>query len=89
MGSQKPSPRNFDALIAETRRLESMTASFCTSLEVCSTTTSQRRTRAADGLDQPPARQAGLGATPGPRAAVTPDWTFPSMADFAAAVDTE
>jgi 2-haloacid dehalogenase len=31
----------------------------------------------------------GWGATPDPGADVTPDWEFPSMAAFAAAVDTE
>ena len=33
--------------------------------------------------------QPGWGATPGPQAPVTPDWTFPSMAAFADAVDAE
>jgi 2-haloacid dehalogenase len=90
IGSYKPSPRNFDALIAETRRLE---------------VDDGKLLHVAQSLfhDHVPAKNAGLptvwinrrhakpgwGATPGPRVAVTPDWTFPSMADFAAAVDTE
>ena len=90
IGSYKPSPRNFDALIAEARRLD---------------VDDGKLLHVAQSLfhDHVPARKAGLptvwinrrhakpgwGATPGPQTDVTPDWTFPSMADFAAAVDTE
>jgi 2-haloacid dehalogenase len=89
IGSYKPSPRNFDALIAETRRLGIGDGKLL---------------HVAQSLfhDHVPAKNAGLptvwinrrhakpgwGATPAPETAVTPDWTFPSMVDFAAAVDS-
>ena len=84
IGSYKPSPRNFEALLAEARRLGV-----------------GRLLHVAQSLfhDHVPAKAAGLptvwinrrhgrpgsGATPS-AAAVTPDWEFPSMAAFAAAV---
>jgi 2-haloacid dehalogenase len=86
IGSYKPSPRNFDALLAEARRLG---------------VGDGRLLHAAQSLfhDHVPAKRAGLptvwinrrhgrpgsGATPPPPADVTPDWEFPSMAAFAAA----
>jgi 2-haloacid dehalogenase len=86
IGSYKPSPRNFDALLAEARRLG---------------VADGRLLHAAQSLfhDHVPAQRAGLrtvwidrrrgrpgwGATPAPPADVTPDWEFPSMAAFAAA----
>jgi 2-haloacid dehalogenase len=86
IGSYKPSPRNFDALLAEARRLG---------------VAEGRLLHAAQSLfhDHVPAQRAGLrtvwinrrhgrpgwGATPAPSADVTPDWEFPSMAAFAAA----
>ena len=86
IGSYKPSPRNFDALLAEAGRLG---------------VGEGRLLHAAQSLyhDHVPARRAGLrtvwinrrhdrpgwGATPAPPADVTPDWEFPSMAAFAAA----
>jgi 2-haloacid dehalogenase len=86
IGSYKPSPRNFDALLAEARRLG---------------VGEGRLLHAAQSLyhDHVPAKRAGLptawinrrhdrpgwGATPAPPADVTPDWEFPSMAAFAAA----
>ena len=86
IGSYKPSPRNFDALLAEARRLGVAEGKLL---------------HAAQSLfhDHVPAREAGLptawinrrhdrpgwGATPAPAAGVTPDWEFPSMAAFAAA----
>jgi 2-haloacid dehalogenase len=86
IGSYKPSPRNFDALLAEARRLG---------------VGDGRLLHAAQSLyhDHVPAKRAGLptawinrrhdrpgwGATPAPSADVTPDWEFPSMAAFAAA----
>jgi 2-haloacid dehalogenase len=86
IGSYKPSPRNFDALQAEARRLG---------------VTEGKLLHAAQSLfhDHLPAQRAGLptvwinrrrdrpgwGATPAPPADVTPDWEFPSMAAFAAA----
>lgn len=86
VGSYKPSPRNFDALLAEARRLG---------------VPEGRLLHAAQSLfhDHLPARRAGLrtawinrrhdrpgwGATPPPPAEATPDWEFPTMAAFAAA----
>jgi 2-haloacid dehalogenase len=86
IGSYKPSPRNFDALLAEARRLGVGEGKLL---------------HAAQSLfhDHVPAQRAGLrtvwinrrhdrpgwGATPAPPVDVTPDWEFPSMAAFAAA----
>jgi 2-haloalkanoic acid dehalogenase type II len=88
IGSYKPDPRNFEALAAEATRLGIGPG---------------RLLHVAQSLfhDHVPARQAGLptvwinrrhdrpgwGATPEPPAPVTPDWEFPSMAAFAAAVE--
>jgi 2-haloacid dehalogenase len=88
VGSYKPSPRNFDALAAEAARLGIGPGKLL---------------HVAQSLfhDHVPAKQAGLptvwinrrhaqpgwGATPQPPAPVTPDWEFPSMAAFAAAVE--
>ena len=87
IGSYKPSPANFEALL---RRVD----------EIGST---GRLLHVAQSLfhDHVPAKAAGLpgvwinrrhaqpgwGATPDPRTAVTPDLEFPSMAAFADAVD--
>ncbi len=87
IGSYKPSPRNFEALAAEARRLG---------------VGQGRLLHVAQSLfhDHVPAQRAGLptvwinrrhdrpgwGATPAPPADVIPDWEFPSMAAFAAAV---
>ena len=84
IGSYKPSPRNFDALLAEADRLGIRHG---------------RLLHVAQSLfhDHVPAKKAGLptvwinrrhdrpgwGATPRPAAGVTPDWEFPSMAAFA------
>jgi 2-haloacid dehalogenase len=86
IGSYKPSARNFDALLAEARRLGVAEGKLL---------------HVAQSLfhDHVPAKKAGLrtvwinrrhdrpgwGATPAPPAEVTPDWEFPSMAAFAAA----
>jgi 2-haloacid dehalogenase len=86
VGSYKPSTRNFEALIETARGLG---------------VAGGRLLHVAQSLfhDHVPARSLGLptvwidrrgeldgwGATPPPNAAVTPDWTFPSMAAFAAA----
>jgi len=86
IGSYKPSPRNFDALLTETRRLRIEPG---------------RLLHVAQSLfhDHVPARAAGVptawinrrhdrpgwGATPQPAAPVRPDWEFESMAAFAAA----
>ena len=90
IGSYKPSPRNFDALCAEVRRLG---------------VDRGRLLHVAQSLfhDHVPAKRAGLrtvwinrrhnrpgwGATPAPPAEVTADWEFPSMSAFASAVETE
>jgi 2-haloacid dehalogenase len=84
VGSYKPSPRNFDALLAETDRLGVPRG---------------RLLHVAQSLfhDHVPARRAGLrtvwinrrhdrvgwGATPEPPAEVRPDWEFASMRAFA------
>jgi 2-haloacid dehalogenase len=89
IGSYKPSQRNFDALLAEAARLGIAPG---------------RLLHVAQSLfhDHVPAKRAGLstvwinrrharpgwGATPEPAAPVTPDWEFPSMEAFAAAVDS-
>ena len=90
IGSYKPSPRNFTALIQEARRLGIGDGQLL---------------HVAQSLfhDHVPAKQAGLptvwinrrhdrpgsGATPAPPADVSPDAEFPSMAAFAAAVQAE
>jgi 2-haloacid dehalogenase len=90
IGSYKPSPRNFTALIQEARRLGIGDGKLL---------------HVAQSLfhDHVPAQQAGLptvwinrrhdrpgwGATPAPPADVSPDAEFPSMAAFAAAVQAE
>ncbi len=86
VGSYKPSTRNFEALIEAVRGLG---------------VADGRLLHVAQSLfhDHVPARRLGLptvwinrrgdgdgwGATPPPTAPVTPNWTFPSMAAFAAA----
>jgi 2-haloacid dehalogenase len=86
VGSYKPSPQNFDALLSEAARLGVGPGKLL---------------HVAQSLfhDHVPAKRAGLptvwinrrharpgwGATPAPPAPVTPDWEFPSMAAFAAA----
>jgi len=86
VGSYKPSPRNFEALVTEAARLGVRPGGL---LHVAQ----------SQFHDHVPARRAGLptvwihrrharggwGATPQPPAPVTPDWEFPSMAAFAAA----
>jgi putative hydrolase of the HAD superfamily len=90
IGSYKPSPRNFDALAAEVRRLG---------------VDRRRLLHVAQSLfhDHGPAKRAGLqtvwinrrhdrpgwGATPAPPTEVAPDWEFPSMVAFASAVEAE
>jgi 2-haloacid dehalogenase len=90
VGSYKPSPRNFEALLAETARLGVPPGGLL---------------HVAQSLfhDHVPAKRAGLptvwinrrhgrpghGATPKPPVAVTPDWEFPSLRAFADAVAAE
>jgi 2-haloalkanoic acid dehalogenase type II len=87
VGAYKPSPRNFEALASEAARLGIRPGGLL---------------HVAQSLfhDHVPAKRAGLptvwihrrhdrggwGATPRPPAPVMPDWEFPSMAAFAAAV---
>jgi 2-haloacid dehalogenase len=87
IGSYKPSPANFAALLAESARLGVGEGKLL---------------HVAQSLfhDHVPAQQAGLptawinrregragpGATPAPPAPVTPDWEFPSLAALAGAV---
>lgn len=90
VGSYKPSPRNFDALLAEAGRLGVPRG---------------RLLHVAQSLfhDHVPAKRAGLptawinrrhgrpgwGATPEPPAPVRPDWEFPSLRALADAVAAE
>ena len=90
IGSYKPSPRNFEALLGEIDRLG---------------IPRERLLHVAQSLfhDHVPAKAAGLstawinrrhadpgwGATPEPEAPVTPDWTFSSMGALVDAVETE
>jgi 2-haloacid dehalogenase len=90
IGSYKPSPRNFEALLAERDRLGIPEG---------------RLLHVAQSLfhDHVPAKAAGLptvwinrrhakpgwGATLAPEAPVQPDWTFASMGAFADAVEAE
>jgi 2-haloacid dehalogenase len=90
VGSYKPDPGNFDALLTEVDRLG---------------IPQDRLLHVAQSLfhDHVPAKAVGLrtvwinrrhaspgwGATPEPPAAVTPDWTFTSMRQFADAVEAE
>jgi 2-haloacid dehalogenase len=90
VGSYKPSPRNFESLLAEATRLGIEDGKLL---------------HVAQSLfhDHVPAQQAGLrtvwinrrrgrpgwGATPAPPAPVVPDWEFSSMAELAAAVAAE
>jgi 2-haloacid dehalogenase len=88
IGSYKPSPRNFDALLRETERLGVAQGRL---LHVAQSLFHDHVPAKAIGLptvwiDRRHDR-AGWGATPEPSAGVTPDWTFPSMAAFADAVD--
>ena len=90
IGSYKPSPRNFEALLAEADRLGIPKGKLL---------------HVAQSLfhDHAPAKAAGLptvwinrrhgkpgsGATRQPESPVTPDWPFTSMAAFADAVEAE
>jgi 2-haloalkanoic acid dehalogenase type II len=86
IGSYKPSPRNFDALLAQARRLgvgEGKLLHTAQSLfhdHVPAQRAGLRTVWINRRHDQP-----GWGATPAPPVDVTPDWEFPSMAGFAAA----
>jgi len=88
IGSYKPSLQNFQALDDEVSRLGISDGAL---LHVAQSLFHDHVPAKAAGLptvwikrrqDNP-----GWGATPAPPADVTPDWTFPSMAAFADAVD--
>jgi 2-haloacid dehalogenase len=90
IGSYKPSPRNFEALGAETARLGIAPGRL---LHVAQSLFHDHVPAKAAGLptvwiDRRHAK-AGWGATPEPQAPVTPDWTFTSMGAFADAVDAD
>jgi 2-haloalkanoic acid dehalogenase type II len=90
IGSYKPSARNFDALVRERARLGIPDGGL---LHVAQSLFHDHLPAKAAGLptvwiDRRHAKP-GWGATPEPPAPVTPDWTFPSMAAFADAVDAE
>ena len=90
IGSYKPDPRNFEVLLAKAKQMG---------------IAPDRLLHVAQSLfhDHVPAKEAGLrtvwidrrgntpghGATPVPPDAPEPDWTFPSMAAFADAVEAE
>jgi 2-haloacid dehalogenase len=90
IGSYKPDPANFAALISEARRLGVGDGKL---LHVAQSLFHDHGPAKAAGLptvwinrrhDRP-----GWGATPAPGADVSPDAEFPSMAAFAAAVEAE
>jgi 2-haloalkanoic acid dehalogenase type II len=90
IGSYKPSPRNFEALLAEAARLGIRAGRL---LHVAQSLFHDHVPAQAAGLptvwiDRRQARQ-GWGATPPPPAPVTPNWSFASMAAFADAVEAE
>jgi 2-haloacid dehalogenase len=90
IGSYKPSPRNFQALAQERERLGIADGRL---LHVAQSLFHDHVPAKAAGLSTAwinrRHRNPGWGATPEPRAAVTPDWTFTSMAAFADAVDAD
>lgn len=90
IGSFKPSPRNFEALLTEIDRLGIERSGL---LHVAQSLFHDHVPAKALGLptvwinrrhDNP-----GWGATPAPPESVTPDWTFTSMRAFADAVDSD
>lgn len=90
IGSFKPSPRNFEVLLAEVDRLGIPREGL---LHVAQSLFHDHVPAKSFGLptvwinrrhDNP-----GWGATPAPPESVTPDWTFTSMKAFADAVDAE
>jgi 2-haloacid dehalogenase len=84
VGSYKPSPRNFEALANEARRLGIAQGRL---LHVAQSLFHDHVPANAIGLPSVwinrRHERPGWGATPEPSADVTPDWTFPSMSAFA------
>ena len=87
VGAYKPSPRNFDALLAKAAELGIRPGGL---LHVAQSLFHDHVPAKAFGLPtvwiNRRADQPGWGATPSPEAPVVPDWQFTSMAEFAAAV---
>jgi len=90
VGSYKPSPHNFQALLVEGARLGIPKGKL---LHVAQSFFHDHVPAKAAGLPTVwiNRRQGrpGSGATPEPEAPVRPDWTFPSLAAFGDAVETE
>ena len=88
IGSYKPDPRNFEALLA---RIEEMGVAKDRLLHVAQSLFHDHVPAKAAGLAtvwiDRRAGKGGSGATPIPDDAPAPDWRFPSMADFADAVE--
>ena len=89
VGSYKPTQRNFDALLSEAARLGIGPGKL---LHVAQSlfhdhVPAKRARLPTVWINRRHARP-GWGATPEPPAPVTPDWEFPSMAAFAAAVES-
>ena len=90
IGSYKPDPRNFDALKAEAQRqgiAEGRLLHVAQSLH--HDHVPAQRTGLATAWINRRHDRPGWGATPAPSAPVTPDWEFPTMSAFAAAVEDE
>lgn len=87
IGSYKPSGRNFIALLDEAERMGVPEGGL---LHVAQSLFHDHVPAKAHGLPtvwiNRRTGRASWGATPPPSAEVVPDWEFPSMADFAAAV---
>jgi 2-haloacid dehalogenase len=90
IGSYKPSPRNFEALVREVQRLGVAEGKL---LHVAQSLFHDHVPAKAVGLPTVWINRRhgrpGWGATPPPSAPVRPDWEFPTMAAFADAVDAE
>jgi putative hydrolase of the HAD superfamily len=90
IGSYKPDPRNFEALVA---RAEEMGVARNRLLHVAQSLFHDHVPARAAGLAtvwiDRRAGRAGAGATPLPEDAPRPDWRFTSMAEFADAVARE
>ena len=88
IGSYKPNPRNFDALLA---RIDEMGIARNRLLHVAQSLFHDHVPAKAAGLAtvwiDRRAGKDGAGATPIPKDAPEPDWRFTSMADFADAVE--
>lgn len=86
VGAYKPSPRNFTALL---ETVDAMGIERGRLLHVAQSLFHDHVPAKALGLPtvwiNRRAGRSGWGATPAPNAGVTPDWTFASMGDFAAA----